>query len=154
MLKTTAAARPNKGASRLQILLQFTAIPVVIYVLLQFIFRVSYPVYDSGVIVITGASTGIGRHAAETLAAKGFHVFAGVRKESDAASINSMQIPTLHPLMLDVAKHDSCVSAVKEVEAFVSSSNLPLVALVNNAGISRAQTIEFQDLVCAVIVPQ
>ena len=147
MLKTAAVARPVKGSSRFQIFLQFAALPVVIYVLLQFAFRVPYTVYDSGVIIVTGASTGIGRHAAETLAAKGFHVFAGVRKESDAASINDMHIPTLHPLLLDVAHHDSCVSAVKEVEAFAANANLPFVALVNNAGISRAQTIEFHDLV-------
>lgn len=42
-------------------------------------FRVTYPVHETGGVVVTGASTGIGRHAAVTLAEKGYLVFAGVR---------------------------------------------------------------------------
>jgi NAD(P)-dependent dehydrogenase (short-subunit alcohol dehydrogenase family) len=35
-------------------------------------------------VVVTGASTGIGEGCARYLAARGFHVFAGVRREADA----------------------------------------------------------------------
>lgn len=42
--------------------------------------RKAYPVpVRGGGVIVTGASTGIGRHAAETLAKEGFLVFAGVR---------------------------------------------------------------------------
>ena len=38
-------------------------------------------------VVITGASTGIGRATAEYLARKGWQVFAGIRKEADGAAL-------------------------------------------------------------------
>ena len=38
-------------------------------------------------VLITGAGSGIGRHAALALVANGFFVFAGVRKSSDAVSL-------------------------------------------------------------------
>ena len=39
---------------------------------------------DRGFVVVTGTSTGIGAATALHLADKGFHVFAGVRREADA----------------------------------------------------------------------
>jgi len=42
--------------------------------------RKEYTVHESGGIVVTGASTGIGRHAALALAKKGYIVYAGCRK--------------------------------------------------------------------------
>ena len=38
-------------------------------------------------VLITGCSSGIGRHAAFYLAEKGYHVFATVRKEADAQDL-------------------------------------------------------------------
>ncbi len=38
-------------------------------------------------VVVTGASSGIGRACALALARSGFHVFAGVRKEEDARAL-------------------------------------------------------------------
>jgi len=49
-----------------------------------------------------GASTGIGRHAAEYLAQHGFTVLAGVRKTADADNLTSLALPNLLPVMLDV----------------------------------------------------
>jgi NADP-dependent 3-hydroxy acid dehydrogenase YdfG len=42
---------------------------------------------ESGAVVVTGASTGIGRAAALHLDGKGYRVFAGIRKQADAKSI-------------------------------------------------------------------
>jgi NAD(P)-dependent dehydrogenase (short-subunit alcohol dehydrogenase family) len=42
---------------------------------------------DRGAVVITGASTGIGRAAALHLAGKGLRVFAGVRTASDGEAV-------------------------------------------------------------------
>ena len=38
-------------------------------------------------IVVTGASTGMGAASARELARKGFHVLAGVRREADADAL-------------------------------------------------------------------
>ena len=45
-------------------------------------------------VVITGASTGIGRAAAEHLAKQGWQVFAGVRKQEDADALTDSQLET------------------------------------------------------------
>lgn len=96
-----------------------------------------YPVHTSGAVVVTGASSGIGRSAAIALAKQGYTAYAGVRKEKDAASIRAEAaalkgIPGgLKPLVIDVTKKDTIAAAVAEVAA----AGEPLVALVNNAGI-------------------
>ena len=53
---------------------------VALHQLLLFAVRKEYTVHESGGIVVTGASTGIGRHAALALAKKGYVVYAGCRK--------------------------------------------------------------------------
>jgi hypothetical protein len=68
----------------------FFANCVAVFVVAVALFEASRPAYEvhtSGAVVITGASSGIGLHAAVTLAGRGFTVFAGVRKEQDAASV-------------------------------------------------------------------
>jgi len=110
------------------------------------LFAKTFRVYEEGIILVTGASTGIGRHSAESLAKRGYVVFAGVRKEEDAKSINEMGIDTLVPLFLDVTKEDMCVEAMKQVKEMTEKTSLPLVALVNNAGVMRSCPIEFHSL--------
>ena len=86
----------------------------------------------SGGIVVTGASSGIGKHAAEKLAALGFTVFAGVRKAVDGISLKELGCV---PVILDVTSEEGVVSAAKEVRAKLQERGVPLVAIVNNAGI-------------------
>jgi NAD(P)-dependent dehydrogenase (short-subunit alcohol dehydrogenase family) len=106
----------------------------------------NFEVHHSGAVIISGASTGIGRHAAEELARRGYHVFAGVRNENDAEEVRIMKIETLHPLMLDVTSEMSTVRAVAEVKEFIDARQMPLAAVINNAGIARLQTAEYWDL--------
>ena len=47
----------------------------------------TYPVHTKGAILITGASTGIGLHAAQHLSALGFRVYAGVRSSQAAEQV-------------------------------------------------------------------
>ncbi len=125
------------------------AIVVVIGVVagLLLLVKKSYKVNKSGIVLITGASTGIGRHAAEYFAKHhSFLVLAGVRKEVDAAQIRAMNIPNLQPLIVDVAVHESCVAAVESIKETMVKLKLPFVGLVNNAGINRHLPAEFQPL--------
>ena len=62
--------------------------------------RKQFPVHLNGIVLITGASTGIGRHAAEYIARKhpGLIVLAGVRKDADSVAISEMKIKNLQPI--------------------------------------------------------
>ena len=103
--------------------------------------RRSYPTHASGAILVTGASSGIGRDAALSLDALGYIVYAGVRKESDADSLRAERA-SLRPLILDVTKEDHCAAAAKQIAA----DKLPFVGLVNNAGISRRLPLEVEAM--------
>src|ERR1700742_2656397 len=86
-------------------------------------------------IVVTGASTGIGAATARELARKGFHVLAGVRREADADALRADRI---EPCILDITV-DSDITAIAER---VTRDPRPLRALVNNAGIAINAPIE------------
>ncbi len=84
---------------------------------------------DQKSILITGASTGIGRNLAETLAAEGYHVYAGARKDADLAELDAIE--NITAVRLDVTKQDQ-VDAVVEL---IREKGTGLWGLVNNAGI-------------------
>jgi len=58
-------------------------------------------------LLFLGSSTGIGYHSALDLAHHGFVVFAGVRKQRDVEAMESLGIPTLIPVILDVTKQET-----------------------------------------------
>ena len=66
-------------------------------------------------ILVTGASSGIGLNIAETLAAKGYFVYAGARKQVDLDALN--KIPNVQSIRLDVTRQDEIDTAVKTVRA-------------------------------------
>ncbi|MBT1452055.1 SDR family NAD(P)-dependent oxidoreductase [Glaciecola sp. XM2] len=80
-------------------------------------------------VLITGASTGLGRHLAETLASSGHHVYAGARKQADLDALNA--IDNITAVKLDVTKQDE----IDAVVALIEQKGTGLYALVNNAGI-------------------
>ncbi len=86
-------------------------------------------------ILITGASTGIGRHLAETLAENGYHVYAGARKDADLAELNV--IDNITAVRLDVTRQDQ-VDAVVEM---IKERGTGLYGLVNNAGVGGGGTV-------------
>jgi NAD(P)-dependent dehydrogenase (short-subunit alcohol dehydrogenase family) len=90
-------------------------------------------------VVVTGASSGIGRATALRLAAAGWHVYAGVRKLGDTPSAQMVT-----PLLIDVTNAEQIGAAVESVAEHVGPSGLN--ALVDNAGIGVAAPMELVSL--------
>ena len=108
--------------------------------------RKEFVVHTSGIVLITGASSGIGRDAAEYLAKHcNFLVLAGVRKQCDYDSILQLKHKNLLPLIIDVSSHESCVKAAAKLSELMDEHNLPFVGLVNNAGVGTFNPLEFQE---------
>lgn len=80
-------------------------------------------------ILITGATSGIGRNLAESLAKEGHHVYAGARTDAEMAELNT--IDNVTAVRLDVTKQDEIDDAVQ----LIKERGTGLYALVNNAGI-------------------
>lgn len=95
-------------------------------------------------VVITGASTGIGRACALHMDALGWSVFAGVRNETDAESLRREASTRLHPVLLDVTDAHSINGAREAVERATGASTLS--GLVNNAGVAYGGPVELLDV--------
>ena len=91
-------------------------------------------------IVVTGASTGIGAATVKELAHRGFHVLAGVRREVDADALRGLDIQGIEPRILDITV-ESDVAAIAE-RVTHDPQGRPLRALVNNAGIAVNAPVE------------
>ena len=81
------------------------------------------------VVLITGASSGIGRETAKYLVRRGFRVFAGARKKDEGN------------LILDVTDPASVSAAAAYIASEVGDCGL--AGLVNNAGIAVPGPLEF-----------
>jgi NAD(P)-dependent dehydrogenase (short-subunit alcohol dehydrogenase family) len=92
----------------------------------------------SQAVLVTGASSGIGRATAVLLAERGWYVFAGVRRESDADLLADLLGGYGQPVLLDVTDSRSLL----EAEVVVRGSG-GLDALVNNAGIAVSAPLEY-----------
>ncbi len=81
-------------------------------------------------ILVTGASSGIGRNIAETLAANGYFVYAGARKQADLDELSA--IDHMQGVRLDVTIQEEIDAAVETVR----EAGRGLYGLVNNAGVA------------------
>jgi len=91
-------------------------------------------------VLITGATTGIGRVAAERLAANGYFVYAGARKAKDIEALN--RIENIQAIRLDVTIQKEIDAAVEHIRR----EGRGLWGLVNNAGVNVVgPLIEFSD---------
>ncbi len=86
---------------------------------------------DSGqkAILVTGASSGIGRKITEVFASKGYFVYAGARKQEDLDELNAIE--NVQAIKLDVTKQEQIDAAVATVE----KAGRGLYGLINNAGV-------------------
>ena len=94
-------------------------------------------------VVITGASTGIGFAIASHLAAKGWQVFAGIRKASDGAALQAAH-QSIKPILLDVTNPEQIETAVAEIREALDGSKL--AGLINNAGIAMMGPLAVQPM--------
>ncbi|MEM9533887.1 MAG: SDR family NAD(P)-dependent oxidoreductase [Pseudomonadota bacterium] len=95
---------------------------------------------QSKAVLITGATTGIGRVTAEHLAKAGYFVYAGARKQSDIDELN--KIDNIKAVRLDVTIQSDIDAAV----AFIEKEGRGLWGLVNNAGVNVIDPMIEADL--------
>ncbi len=93
------------------------------------------------VILVTGASTGIGQATALHLASKGHRVFAGVRSPDTATELKNKiaadDVP-VELVQLDITDQPSVDRAINDIMASAGRID----ALVNNAGIGGGRAVE------------
>jgi NAD(P)-dependent dehydrogenase (short-subunit alcohol dehydrogenase family) len=99
---------------------------------------------DGTAVVVTGASTGIGRATALHLDSLGLRVFAGVRRDEDGESLRRDSSTRLTPIRLDVTDSGQVAEVTRVVRDAVRDSRL--AGIVNNAGIAVAGPVEFVPL--------
>ena len=94
-------------------------------------------------VLLTGASTGIGRATALHLDQLGYTVFAGVRREQDGLALRQQASERLKPLVLDVTKPADIAGALAVVGRACGDTGL--LALINNAGYNYNAAFEYTD---------
>jgi NAD(P)-dependent dehydrogenase (short-subunit alcohol dehydrogenase family) len=102
------------------------------------------PASGVSAVLITGASSGIGEACAVELHRRGFLVFAGVRRPSDAERLVAQTSPRLVPILLDVTDAQAVAQAAQTIAQATGEAGL--AGLVNNAGITVAFPLEFLPL--------
>ena len=80
-------------------------------------------------VLVTGATSGIGLKIAERLAAEGYFVYAGARKQEDIDRLN--KIDNVEAIRLDVTVQEDINAAVAHIE----EAGRGLWGLINNAGV-------------------
>lgn len=88
-------------------------------------------------ILVTGASSGIGRAAAEILASRGWRVFATARTTADLAALAAL--PGVEPVALDYADRASIAACAEHV---LTATGGHLDALFNNGAYGQLGAVE------------
>ena len=92
-------------------------------------------------ILVTGASSGLGRALTLELSSNDYTTFAGVRSENDKLLFSGQ--PKIIPLILDVSKAESISSAFQFISDKTNQQGL--YALINNAGMNYLCAFELAD---------
>src|SRR5215468_1317456 len=95
------------------------------------------------VVLITGASSGIGRATAELLAARGYRVFGGVRAPATTRPLAGVELVPLD--VRDEASVKACADEVRRraghIDVLVNNAGVNLAGAVEETSISQAQAL-------------
>ena len=92
-------------------------------------------------VLVTGASTGIGRATVARLVQQGASVWAGVRRQQDAAALEAAHPGRATALRFDLTDDQAVADAADQIRAAG-----PLHGLVNNAGVALPAPLEYMPL--------
>jgi NAD(P)-dependent dehydrogenase (short-subunit alcohol dehydrogenase family) len=90
-------------------------------------------------VLVTGASSGIGRAAAVEFARRGHDVFAGARRAEELGLLAAEQ-ERIEPVRMDVTDHESVAGAVARVDELTEGYGID--ALINSAGYALGGPVE------------
>lgn len=93
------------------------------------------------IVIVTGASTGMGAATAREMARRGFHVLAGVRRDSDGKALRAAGI---EPVILDITNREHIAALVARIDG--DPHNRAVRVLINNAGLPCAGPVEVVPL--------
>jgi len=97
---------------------------------------------DKGAVLITGASSGIGKACAGLFCKAGYRVFAGVRKDEDGESLRKEISSQLSYIILDICKSQDIADALDTLTRTLEPHE-GLQGIINNAGIVVGGPLEF-----------
>jgi NAD(P)-dependent dehydrogenase (short-subunit alcohol dehydrogenase family) len=95
-------------------------------------------------VLITGASSGIGRASLDRMHQSGWHVVAGVLPTEDVSDLQAQYSDRLTILPMDITDVEQIANGRQQIEALVGDRGLD--GLVNNAGIGISAPIELQPM--------
>jgi len=102
-----------------------------------------YPVHSDGLVILTGATSGLGKHAAIELAKMGYTVLAGARNQRKADALRAeVSDKNFIPVVLEVTNSEHIQNLVNTVDSY----DMPLVALVNNAAVADVTKVGNYDM--------
>jgi NAD(P)-dependent dehydrogenase (short-subunit alcohol dehydrogenase family) len=93
-------------------------------------------------VLLTGATSGIGKATTQALANRGYAVFATYRNPRDRAGLAALA--NVHPIRLDLNDLEQIRPAIEQIDTAVGGDGL--YAVINNAGIGYTAPFEFADV--------
>ena len=146
-LALVAAAPPSSMSYFLRRLILYSILAAALAFGFERLLRVEFSTHDPArsAILVTGASSGIGRAAALALAQKGYLVYAGVRSPTFSSEFSKLNA-RLRPIVIDVAKPEQIEAAVTALSGEFADQKpwrrVSLVGIVNNAGTTLKRPLE------------